>query len=282
MKYKIEAASIFEIGQRTDKQGNPHQEDNIFPAHGEISPADRLFIVCDGMGGHDAGEVASATVCEAMSRSILASEPDAEGLFTQADFDRALDDAFSALDDKDTGAVRKMGTTMALLKLYDGGAFIAWMGDSRVYHIRPGHNPESAKILYRTDDHSLVSDLVKLDMISEEEALTHPQRNVITRALQPNLPRRPRAGMKWIVDIRPGDYFYLCSDGMLETTTDEKLCGIFSETGMAAKGCGASGNPESAATTIDNLVKFLILDSQSNRDNHSAILVRILEVDCSE
>lgn len=278
MKYKIEAASIFEVGQRTDSEGNPHQEDSIYPAPGALKPSDRLFIVCDGMGGHDAGEVASATVCEAMSRSILASEPDAEGPFTQADFDRALDDAFSALDYKDTGAVKKMGTTLAMLKLYDGGAFIAWMGDSRVYHIRPGRDAESAMILLRTEDHSLVNDLVKLGMITEEEALTHPKRNVITRALQPNLPRRPRAAMKWIDDIQPGDYFYLCSDGMLEQTSDDMLLHAFSQAGMAANGCGASECSESAATTIDNLVKFLISDTQSNHDNHSAFVVRVLEV----
>ena len=57
MKYKIKVYSIYEFGKRVDSEGNPHQEDNMFPLHGEACDDDRLFILCDGMGGHDAGEV---------------------------------------------------------------------------------------------------------------------------------------------------------------------------------------------------------------------------------
>ena len=71
MEYKIKALSIYECGQRKDKDGNPHQEDWIYPGHGQAdSDRDRMFILCDGMGGHDAGEVASSTVCEAMSATV--------------------------------------------------------------------------------------------------------------------------------------------------------------------------------------------------------------------
>lgn len=264
MKYAIETASIFEFGQRTDSQGNPHQEDCIFPAHGEAKPYDRLFIVCDGMGGHDAGEVASAAVCQAMSQSIIDSETDPEGDFTQEDFDRALDAAFLALDRKDTGAAKKMGTTMAMLKLYRGGALITWMGDSRVYQLRP--TEAGIEIAYRTDDHSLVNDLVKLGEITEEEALIHPRRNVITRALQPALPRRPKADVKWIEDIRQGDIFYLCTDGMLEEMSDRMLCRFFTQSLARAE---ASDKP------LDALAADLIEETRFNRDNHSALLVRI-------
>ena len=82
MKFKLKAYSIWEFGKRVDANGNPHQEDSLFPAHGEQQDSDRLFVLCDGMGGHDAGEVASATVCEAMGRSVMASVPDSEALFT--------------------------------------------------------------------------------------------------------------------------------------------------------------------------------------------------------
>ena len=81
MKFKLKAYSIWEFGKRVDANGNPHQEDSLFPAHGEQQDSDRLFVLCDGMGGHDAGEVASATVCEAMGRSVMASVPDSEALF---------------------------------------------------------------------------------------------------------------------------------------------------------------------------------------------------------
>ena len=82
MKYKLKVYTIWEYGQRVDAEGNPHQEDCTFPLPGNVKDTDRLFILCDGMGGHDAGEVASATVCEAMGHSVLKAQPDAEGDFT--------------------------------------------------------------------------------------------------------------------------------------------------------------------------------------------------------
>ena len=144
-----------EFGQRVDAQGNPHQEDCLFPEFGTQSSADRLFVLCDGMGGHSAGEVASATVCEAMGHSALASMEGGDGLFTDDMLQRAIDDAFDALDAKDNGAEKKMGTTMTLLMLHDGGATVAHMGDSRVYQIRPGEDAAHTSILFETEDHSL-------------------------------------------------------------------------------------------------------------------------------
>ena len=216
MKFKLKAYSIQEFGQRKDAQGNPHQEDSIYPLHGKQTDADRLFILCDGMGGHDAGEVASATVCEAMSQSVNASVPNSEALFTDDMLLKAVADAFHALDQKDNGASKKMGTTMTFLKLHAGGATIAHMGDSRVYHIRPGKDADSTQILFVTEDHSLVNDLIKIGELTPEEAKVSPQKNIITRAMQPHMERQPKADIHHVTDIKPGDYFYLCSDGMLE------------------------------------------------------------------
>lgn len=266
MKYKLKVYSIWEFGQRKDSQGNPHQEDSMFPQYGKQSADDRLFILCDGMGGHDAGEVASATVCEAMSESVLNDGHDKEGVFTAEDFSKAINAAFEALDRKDSGAEKKMGTTMTFLKLYDRGAFIAHMGDSRVYQIRPGKTGAETKIVFQTEDHSLVNDLIKIGELTKEEARYSKQKNVITRAMQPNMDRRPKADVYETSDIKGGDYFYMCSDGMLEQAemeNGESLKNIFSEMG---------GSDE-------NKVEILKSVTEKNRDNHTAFIIHILEVE---
>ena len=262
MKYKLKVYTIWEFGQRVDAEGNPHQEDCTFPQPEDIKDTDRLFILCDGMGGHDAGEIASATVCEAMADSVLKAQPDAEGDFTDSMFQQALLDAFEALDSKDTGAAKKMGTTMTFLKLHSHGCTIAHMGDSRVYHIRPGKNASDTRILFQTKDHSLVNDLIAIGELTEEEAKNSRQKNVITRAMQPHMEHRPKADVYHSADIQPGDYFYLCSDGMLENMENPQICYNFSET----------------AGTDEEKVHRLTQATSENRDNHTAIIVHIMEV----
>lgn len=266
MKYKLKVYSIWEYGQRKDTQGNPHQEDSMFPEYGKQSDNDRLFILCDGMGGHDAGEVASAAVCDAMSHSILDDGHDKEGLFTHDDFSNALEAAFDSLDKKDSGAEKKMGTTMTFLKLHTKGATIAHIGDSRVYQIRPGKTGAETQIIFRTEDHSLVNDLIKIGELTKEEARFSKQKNVITRAMQPNMGYRPKADVYETSDIKAGDYFYMCSDGMLEQPemeNGESLKNIFSEMG---------GSDE-------NKVEILKSVTEKNRDNHTAFIIHILDVE---
>lgn len=257
MKFKLSAYTIYEQGPR------PRQEDSIFPAHGATTKDDRLFIVCDGMGGHSAGDVASSTVCSALSNYVLANVPDAEGAFTDDEFRSALASAYDALDTKDNGSPKKMGTTLTFLKLHSGGYTIAHIGDSRVYHIRPGHDAEATEILFQTQDHSLVNDLVRIGELTPEEAKTSKQRNVITRAMQPNMERRSRADIAHGNDIRPGDYFLLCSDGILEQMEDDNLKFIFSD----------------KAGDIERKIEILIKVTADNHDNHSAVLVRIDDVE---
>ena len=173
MKYILKAYSIWEYGQRVDSDGNPHQEDSLFPAHGQQKETDRLFILCDGMGGHEAGEVASSTVCTAMSNSVFENAPDFEGDFSDDILYKAISDAFFALDElpsANVSAEKKMGTTMTFLKFHSKGCTIAHMGDSRVYHIRPGQGREDTRILFKTRDHSLVNDLIRIGELTPEEA----------------------------------------------------------------------------------------------------------------
>lgn len=250
MEFKLKPLSIYELGQRAN------QEDAIYPAVGQATKEDSLYIVCDGMGGHESGEVASNTVCEVISKKIEAtSTPNGE--FTDSLFEEALAAAYNALDEKDNGATKKMGTTMTFLKLHRDGCTLAHIGDSRIYHIRPSEK----KILFQTRDHSLVNDLIKVGELTPEEAKTFKQKNVITRAMQPLLERRPKADIKHITDIRKGDYFFMCSDGMLEEMEDENLLFILSKKG-----------------TDEEKIEILKEVSKNNRDNHSAHLIHILDV----
>lgn len=266
MKYKLRVYSIWEYGQRKDSEGNPHQEDCTFPLPKDLRDSDRTFILCDGMGGHDAGEVASATVCETMGNSILKDGHDEEGIFTDDDLKNAIAVAFSALDKKDSGAEKKMGTTMTFLKLHNNGATIAHMGDSRVYHIRPGETGNDTRILFETEDHSLVNDLIKIGELTKEEARTSKQKNVITRAMQPNMDRKPKADTKHITDIKAGDYFYMCSDGMLEQedmANGESLKNIFSN----------------MVKSDEERVNILVGATKHNKDNHTALIIHIENVE---
>lgn len=266
MRYKISVYNIWEPGKRFDREGNPHQEDYTFPMPDKMSSSDRTFILCDGMGGHDAGEVASATVCKAMGDSIINDGHDADGVFTDEDLNNALDAAFTALDAHDNGAEKKMGTTMTFLKLHNEGATIAHIGDSRVYHVRPGKDGSETKILFETEDHSLANDLIKLGELTKEEAVNFKQKNVITRAMQPKLERKPKPDVKHITDIKAGDYFYMCSDGMLEQpdmASGESLCNIFSD------------KIDSAQRKVEILSEV----TKENRDNHTAVIIKIEGVD---
>lgn len=257
MKFSIQPYSIYELGKRE------RQEDSIYPSHGAATNKDRLFILCDGMGGHSAGDVASATVCEALSCVIIAQQSGSGDAFAEEDFRLALAQAYDVLDTKDNGAAKKMGTTLTFLKFHSKGAMIAHIGDSRVYHIRPGKTPETTKILFQTLDHSLVNDLVKVGELTPEEAKTSSQRNIITRAMQPLMSRRSKADIYNTSDIQTGDYFMLCSDGILEQMDDADIQEIFSD----------------KIATPEEKVKTIIAATQNNSDNHSAYLIQVVGVE---
>lgn len=256
MKYTLKAHNIWEIGKREK------QEDSIFPEYGQANESDRLFILCDGMGGHSGGEIASSTICQAMSEHISLNSINIDAPFTGEDFEQALEYAYDALDMNDNGNEKKMGSTLTFLKFHSQGCTIAHIGDSRVYHIRPGVDADETEILFQTTDHSLVNDLVKIGELTEEEAKHSPQKNIITRAMQPNMEYRSKADIYHTYDIKPGDYFMMCSDGILENMEENNIKYIFSE---------KTGD-------ITKKAEMLIKVTKENNDNHSAILVQITEV----
>ncbi len=235
----------------------PNNEDSVFPQINEATTEDSLFLVCDGVGGRDKGEVASAVLCETLSKSF---PRDFEEMISPSDFKTALAKVYDRLNKlEDPDVVYKMGSTLTFLKFHSGGAMIAHIGDSRVYHIRTTSNHP---ILYKTEDHSLVATLVKAGMITIEEAAVHPKRNIIHRAVQPNQKEPADADIYETTDLLPGDYFFMCSDGVLENLTDEKLVEILLK-------------DNSVKSKIDEIER--ICEGRTH-DNYSAWLIRISNV----
>lgn len=237
--------------------GRSNQEDSIYPAKGEANESARLFLVCDGMGGHENGEVASGLVCSTFAANLANIDHEE---FTVDMFNYALNAAYDALDREDPNpeSMRKMGTTLTFLHLNDHEVVVAHMGDSRVYHVRPS---ERNPILYQSSDHSLVNELVRAEIITPEEALTHPRRNVITRAMQPRLETRHNADVRTFNDVMAGDYFFLCSDGVTETITNDILVDILRR----------------EVSDAEKIEAIRALCAESSRDNFSAYLVPIAE-----
>lgn len=251
MKYELKVQYMYELGSRSN------QEDSLYPLPAELSDNARCFVLCDGMGGHDSGEVASDAVCRAMGAYADACNR-GDLPFTADNLREALNAAYDALDERDTHAAKKMGTTMTFLAFHAGGCLVAHIGDSRVYHLRPGQG-----ILFETRDHSLVNDLIKVGELTEETAKDFPQKNVITRVMQPNQERRSRADIKEITDVRPGDYFFMCSDGVNETMESRNIANVLLN-----------------GTQSDADKMRIIKDvTSSSHDNHTAFLIRVERVD---
>src|SRR5574344_1026178 len=206
-----------QIGQKDN------QEDNVYPLFNEVSESQRFFILCDGVGGQEHGEVASRTVCDTIG-NYLAKTYDETGTVDEADIECAIDKAYDALDAIDNvDDEKKMATTFTCVCFTDAGVLVSHMGDSRIYQVR-----QEIGIMYQSTDHSLVNALLMAGEITPEEANNFPRKNVITKALQPNLEKRFKVETFIIDDVKPGDYFFLCCDGVLEQLTNDRLVEILS------------------------------------------------------
>jgi PPM family protein phosphatase len=202
--------------------GRNNNEDSIYPLLGNATANDKLFLVCDGVGGSEKGEVASRIVCDKFAEYFNQNPIDESN---EAYIDMALQYTENAFDNyiAENPDSKGMGTTLTLLNFHKNGAAIAHIGDSRVYQFRNG------QIMFQTSDHSLVNDLFKAGVINEEQAKDHPRKNVISRAIQGNVVKPTNADVSIITDLQAGDYFFLCSDGILENITDFEIGQILSE-----------------------------------------------------
>ena len=273
MNYIINAYAMQDIGLRRN------QEDCFFPpfidpCHYDETQRDwcyydgsphtdqRLFIVCDGMGGHDRGEVASRIVCQTMSQTLL-KEATIEGAFNDSMIHQAVDKALEALTEEDNpNEVKKMGTTMALLKFHAQGATIAHIGDTRVYQFRPATSGRPPQVMFCTKDHTVVNDMVQRGQISYAQAKVSNRKHILSRSMMSQQGYHPVAEIDHITDIQPGDIFMLCTDGVFESLDHQNLCDIVTDPNYSDV----------------ELTQRLLHECLHNRDNHTAYIVRVKDV----
>lgn len=228
------------IGAKTDRGRVREQNEDTYGYR------DSLFVVADGMGGHRAGEIASAIAVEAIlsvdfRKEVYSSLKDAVLKANQAILDEV-----AACPDR-----IGMGTTVALLYLDDSRAYFTHIGDSRIYLLSKG------SLIQLTDDHSLVAELVRNGGLTLEEAKIHPQRNILTRALGTETELEIDVNS---VPTHKGDKFLLCSDG-LTGMLDEVLIKDF------------LSQEEKPERIVENLVDAA--NQRGGNDNITVILIEI-------
>lgn len=221
---------LFPPQSYTQKGRRPYQEDARYPdTDRPATERPAFFLVCDGVGGQDKGEVASRTVCDTFGQllegSAIPLPQDA------AQFQALFDKVYTRFSEVARAQCTTMATTLTFLCFHDGGYTAAHCGDSRIYHIRPGKG-----IVYQTEDHSLVQELVRNGVITPEEAVNHPQGNIITRCImlpQDGTNDQPRVTVHQSSDLQAGDYFLLCTDGVVHEANDTYLVSFLSDTGLS-------------------------------------------------
>ncbi|ADG14028.1 protein serine/threonine phosphatase [Methanocaldococcus infernus ME] len=172
-----------------------------------------LLAVADGLGGHNAGEVASKIATETLREVFLTNNEDIESLLI-----KAYEEAHKRILEEAVGDKEGMGTTLTTAVIRGDKCYIANCGDSRAYLIRNG------EIVFKTKDHSLVQALIDNGIISEEEALTHPMKNIISHALGVEL----KVDL-YNLELKEGDLLLLSSDGLHDYVREREILDVIRE-----------------------------------------------------
>lgn len=244
----LDYAAISDVGRV--RGNNEDSFGDYFEEESEHETRGALFVVADGMGGHRGGEIASKIAVETIHESYFKDDnPDPSAALVNA-FVRAnkliVDQAVS------DPALFGMGTTCTSIAFSNGNASVVHVGDSRAYHLRDG------TIEQVTNDHSLVGEMVRSGIISDEDARTHPKRNVITRSLGVQESVIPDALEP--LALKEKDAFLLCSDGLTSYVTDEEL--------------GEALSKEGTESVCHELIA--LANGRGGRDNITVIVVRVV------
>ena len=231
--FKLVAAGVTDVGRVRD--GN---EDDFLDQSNRLG----LVAVADGMGGHRAGEVASATALEALRAAVASGEPLRDAI--EGANDAVLEKSVS--DQEFHG----MGTTLTAGMLgSDGHLVVGHVGDSRAYLVRDG---ELSQI---TDDHSLVEEMVRSGELTPEQAEVHPRRSVITRALGID----PQVEVdEYPIELQPGDRILFCSDGLTTMVRPDEIASILGREPDLRRAAQLLVDAANAAGGEDNITAVII------------------------
>lgn len=245
----LELAGLTDVGRRRE-----HNEDALL-----LAPAHQLVVVADGMGGHEAGEVASNVCITTFERFFGAQAADPDSTWPYR-FDPGHDEHANRLlvairlankQIRDTAAREgrgDMGTTCVALRVVGARAYFAWVGDSRGYLLRGG------VLKPITEDHSLVNELLRTGRIRPTDVPNFQHKNVITRALGTNVEVAVDAVR---VPLEPGDVAVVCCDGLTGMLDDERIGAIVDREPSLERACQQLVDAANAAGGLDNITVAL-------------------------
>lgn len=242
---------LFNIDVFSHQGKRENNEDSYFPNDEIKTDLNNLFLVCDGVGGHNKGEIASDLCCTQLNAYFSNNKIEVSDEATIDDAIKFVEKKFDSYM-KDNPESTDMASTITLLHLHTQGATVSHMGDSRVYLFRNG------KILFRTKDHSLVQELFDQGIITEEEMATHSQRNRISRAMRGASAKSYKADTTLLTDLQEGDIFFMCSDGVLESFSDDQLSEVFASDSDGLETLGARIVRKCADNSNDNYTGYMI------------------------
>ena len=236
-----------------------HNEDALYAvsailADGANETQFGLFIVADGMGGYEYGEIASSVAARSITQHILAKvylpHMDPEGDGQQESLQEIIETGILKAQQLVRTRAPGGGTTLTAAVLIGDQVTIAHVGDSRAYFVHPGGRMELL-----THDHSLVHRLVELGQITEEEALVHPNRNVLYRAIGQPEPFKP--DIQTFQMPHPG-YLLICSDGLWGAVNDANMAKIIHDSINPSEACKKLVAAANEAGGPDNISAVLV------------------------
>ena len=230
-----------------------HNEDTIFYTANSFGPLPNLFVVADGMGGHNAGEVASAESVKYSCDFLLSSKP--PGPVSPAEAMNLLMEAVKqankcvyaqSLANQD---MRGMGTTFSACAIMGSTLALAHIGDSRIYAVSPG------RITQLTTDRTYVAEMIKAGLIAQEDAKTHPNRSQLTRVLGCEPEVEIDSALHELYGVTS---ILMCSDGLTDMLADDEILSIASEDSQPQTRTQALIDAANAAGGVDNISVIII------------------------